>query len=44
MQLIAKNYEYTGLSPERIQQAIDADIEWLKAHPVRQSRKRDQEQ
>jgi hypothetical protein len=35
MQLIAKNYEYTGLSPERIEQAIDADVEWLNAHPVR---------
>jgi hypothetical protein len=35
MQLIAKNYEYTGLKPERIQQAIDADVEWLEAHPVR---------
>ena len=35
MQLIAKNYEYTGLSPERIEQAIEADVEWLNAHPVR---------
>jgi hypothetical protein len=31
----AQNYEYTGLKPERIEQAIDADEEWLKAHPVR---------
>jgi hypothetical protein len=35
MQLIAKNYEYTGLSADRIEQAIAADEEWLKAHPVR---------
>jgi hypothetical protein len=35
MQLIAQNYEYAGLKPERIEQAIDADEEWLKAHPVR---------
>jgi hypothetical protein len=35
MQLAAGHYEYTGLKPERIEQAIDADEEWLKAHPVR---------
>jgi hypothetical protein len=35
MQLIAQNYEFTGLKPERIEQAIDAGEEWLKAHPVR---------
>jgi hypothetical protein len=35
MQLAAQHYEYTGLKPERIEQAIDADVEWLKAHPVR---------
>jgi hypothetical protein len=40
MQLIAKNYEFTGLSPERVQQAIDADDEWLKAHPVRGSKRK----
>jgi hypothetical protein len=35
MQRAAGHYEYTGLKPERIEQAIDADEEWLKAHPVR---------
>jgi hypothetical protein len=35
MQLAAGHYEYTGLKPEQIEQAIDADEEWLKAHPVR---------
>jgi hypothetical protein len=35
MQFIAKNYEFTGLPPERIEQAIADDEEWLKAHPVR---------
>jgi hypothetical protein len=40
MQLIAKNYEYTGLSPERIEQAINADVEWLDAHPVRGSKRK----
>jgi hypothetical protein len=35
MQLAAQHYEYTGLKPERIEQAIDADEEWLKAHPMR---------
>jgi hypothetical protein len=35
MQLAAGHYEYTGLKPERIEQAIEADEEWLKAHPVR---------
>jgi hypothetical protein len=35
MQLIAEKYEFTGLKPEQIEQAIEADEEWLKAHPVR---------
>jgi hypothetical protein len=42
MQLIAQNYEYTGLKPERIEQAIAEDVEFLRTHPTRQSRKRDQ--
>jgi crotonobetainyl-CoA:carnitine CoA-transferase CaiB-like acyl-CoA transferase len=40
-QLKAENYEYTGLTPERIEQAIADDIAFLKAHPTR---RRDQEQ
>ena len=35
MQLIAEKYKFTGLKPEQIEQAIEADEEWLKAHPVR---------
>jgi hypothetical protein len=35
MQLIAEKWKYTGLPPERIEQAIAADEEWLKAHPLR---------
>jgi hypothetical protein len=35
MQVIAENWHYTGLSAERCEQAIAADEEWLKAHPVR---------
>jgi hypothetical protein len=44
MQLIAKNYEHTGLSPERIEQAIDADVEWLNAHPVRGNKRKPEQQ
>ncbi len=40
-QLKAENYKYTGLTPERIEQAIADDVEFLKAHPTR---RRDQEQ
>jgi hypothetical protein len=40
MQLIAENWKYTGLSPERIEQAIAADVEWLEAHPVRGSKRK----
>ena len=40
MQLIAKNYEYTGLKPERIEQAVEADVEWLETHPVRGNRRK----
>ena len=34
-QLEAENYNYTGLPPERIEQAIADDIAFLKAHPTR---------
>jgi len=34
-QLKAENYKYTGLPPERIEQAIADDIAFLKAHPTR---------
>jgi hypothetical protein len=35
VQLRAENYIYTDVKPERLQRAIDADVEWLKAHPSR---------
>jgi hypothetical protein len=38
------DHEHTDIKPERIERAIADDVEFLKAHPVRQSRKRDQEQ
>jgi hypothetical protein len=38
-QLIAEKWKYTGLTAERIEQAIDADEAWLKAHPVRGSKR-----
>jgi hypothetical protein len=40
MQLIAEKYEFTGLKPEQIEQAIEADVEWLEAHPVRGSKRK----
>ena len=43
-QLKAGHHKHTDLKPERIERAIADDVEFLKAHPVRQSRKRDQEQ
>jgi hypothetical protein len=43
-QLKAENHKYTGLKVETIECAIADDVEFLKAHPMRQSRKRDQEQ
>jgi hypothetical protein len=43
-QIKGKKWKYNGLSGERIERAIADDVEFLKAHPVRQSRKRDQEQ
>jgi hypothetical protein len=30
-------YDLKGAKPERLQFAIDADVEWLKAHPSRKS-------
>jgi hypothetical protein len=36
-QLRAENYRYSGVKPERLQSAIDADVEWLEAHPTRKS-------
>jgi hypothetical protein len=32
-----ENYRYTGVKPERLQRAIEADVEWLEAHPTRKS-------
>jgi hypothetical protein len=34
-ELKAENYKYTGLPPERIEQAIADDIAFLKSHPTR---------
>jgi len=34
-QLQAENYRYSGAKPERLQRAIEADVEWLEAHPTR---------
>jgi hypothetical protein len=33
----AENYLHTDVKPERLQRAIDADVEWLKARPSRKS-------
>jgi hypothetical protein len=38
------DHRYTGVKPERIERAIADDVEFLRTHPVRQSRKRDLEQ
>ncbi len=43
-QLKAENHKHTGLKTERIERAIADDVEFLRTHPTRQSRKRDQEQ
>jgi hypothetical protein len=32
-------YEYSGLTPERLKRAIDEDLAFLAAHPVRQSKR-----
>lgn len=36
-QLGAGQHRYTDVKLERLQRAIDADVEWLKAHPSRKS-------
>jgi hypothetical protein len=36
-QLRAEQYRYTDVKPERLQHAIDADVEWLAAHPSKKS-------
>jgi hypothetical protein len=36
-QLRSGQHAYTKVKPERLQQAIDADVEWLKDHPTRRS-------
>lgn len=36
-QMKAEQYRHIGVKPERLQRAIDADIEWLEAHPSRKS-------
>jgi hypothetical protein len=36
-QLRGGQHRYTTVKPERLQRAIDADVEWLKAHPSRKS-------
>jgi hypothetical protein len=43
-QLKAGSHKHTDLKTERIERAIADDVEFLRAHPTRQSRKRDQEQ
>jgi len=32
-----KEHRFTDVKPERLQRAIDANVEWLKAHPSRKS-------
>jgi hypothetical protein len=36
-QLKAENQKYTGLTAERIEQAIAEDVEFLKSHPTRRA-------
>ena len=36
-QLRAGQHRYTDVRPERLERAIEADVEWLKAHPSRKS-------
>jgi hypothetical protein len=36
-QLRGGQYRYTDVKPERLQCAIDADVEWLEAHPSKKS-------
>jgi hypothetical protein len=42
-QIKGKKWKYNGLSAERIERAIADDIEFLRSHPTRQSRKRDEQ-
>jgi hypothetical protein len=35
--LASESWEYCDVKPERLQRAIDADVEWLAAHPSRKS-------
>ena len=35
--LRAEDWRHTDVKPERLQRAIDADVEWLEAHPSRKS-------
>lgn len=35
--LTSEHWEYCDVKPERLQQAIDADAEWLAAHPSKKS-------
>jgi hypothetical protein len=37
-QFRAENFLYTNVKPERLQRAIDADVEWLAAHPSKKSK------
>jgi hypothetical protein len=36
-QLRAENFRYADVKPEELQRAIDADAEWLGAHPTKKS-------
>ena len=36
-QIRAAQYRHIGVKSERLQRAIDADVEWLEAHPTRKS-------
>ena len=42
-QIKGKKWKYNGMSAERIERAIADDIEFLRSHPTRQSRKRDEQ-
>jgi len=41
--LRAEGWRHTDVKPERLQRAIDADVEWLEAHPTR-TKKGDRQQ
>jgi hypothetical protein len=36
-QMRAETYRYSDVKPERLQRAIDTDVEWLEAHPSKKS-------